>query len=407
MRHLADILLGEQWTAERLALEQTVFPYCERFAFPLRRDRMISGLMEGWKAGSTGVLNSNWSQVTVHPSLNFCPGCVKALGMSAWHRVHQLPAVFVCPECGKRLRTTGVFAKQQTQLIEYPSEPQAGEAIEMRPGLLAAKIVAKNSHLWLLRNPGPQSEPATLRAGMGAMVRDAGWIGKPNKVRPELGQAVAEQLGAEKLAKLECRIEHQRKWFRWAWEQRATLRMHPLQYLLLLAFLERDAADLFTFAGKPLLDDPPVSLKRPDVGPRSLLNRAFIIKNRVLLENLWARAAFEAPECKRGRATMIHSRHARILSRIRLHLMIPSCTRCAHARKDVPLPGVLPTTGTANIRRLTAGSSRFSGRLHWPICRRRGYQNTYRGAVTQDGSHLQRVQAAGSRRAGVTTTCES
>jgi Tn7-like transposition protein D/TniQ len=306
LRHLADILLGVQWTAERLALEQTLFPYCERFASPLRRHRMISGLMEGWKGGSSGVLNSNWSQVTVHPSLNFCPGCVtsdqKALGMSAWHRVHQLPAVFVCPGHGKRLRTTGVLAKQQIQLIECPTEPQAGEAIEMLPGLLAAKSVAKNS-LWLLRNPGPPSDPVTLRAGVGAMLRDAGWIGKANKVRPELGQAVAEQLGAEKLAQLGCRIEHQRKWFRWAWEQRATLRMHPLQYLLLLAFLERDAADLFTFAGKPLLDDPPVSLKRPDVGPRSLLNRAFIIQNRVLLEMK------SRPDLTRTDIRKLHSTH--------------------------------------------------------------------------------------------------
>ena len=119
LRHLAEMLPGDL-TAERLAVEHSFLPYHERFASSVVRNRMMSGLIDGWKTGGYDGLGSIFAQVNRHAAMNFCPTCVtsdqKAFGMSAWRRVHQLPGVFLCPEHGMRLRTTGVSTTNKPSL---------------------------------------------------------------------------------------------------------------------------------------------------------------------------------------------------------------------------------------------------------------------------------------------------
>ena len=115
------------------------------------------------------------------------------------------------------------------------------------------------------------------------MLRDASWIETTNRVRPGLREAVAKKLGANNLDKLGCRlglVGNRDAWLGWTWEHRPELRAHPLRYLLLLAFLGRNAADLFAFVDKPLPADAPVILnrRRPGVTHRAHPERLAIIE---------------------------------------------------------------------------------------------------------------------------------
>lgn len=283
LRHLAANLPGSLWTADKLAYDHTLLPYYQRFASPRLSGRLVAGVMEGW---TKGVCEVFVRQANRHPTLNFCPDCVaadkNAVGMSVWHRVHQLPGVFICPEHGSELRTTGVMTTLQTQLIQCPDEPLAGEPV---PALLdrpAAESVARNS-LWLLRNHSSPTDRTALRAGVRAMLRDAGWIRQSNIVRPGLRQAVADKLGASHLDKLGCSLPpvgNRAAWLCWTWEELPEIRAHPLRYLLLLAFLERNAADLFAFVDMPLPDDSPVIVSRMGGLTQQPVPRTVIQKHR-------------------------------------------------------------------------------------------------------------------------------
>lgn len=285
LRIVAESIPGRTWTAERLAANHTLLPYFERLIPQQVRDRMLSGIFDGWTKGGYDGLSAFLSSVTPHRTLNFCPVCVERDSndgeMAGWQRVHQLPGVFQCPEHGDPLRTTGVATVNQAKLFACPKEPGAGVAItQLLTGSIAASI-AKNS-LWLLLNPSLPTDPLSLRAGVRAMLRDANLISESNSMRPGMREAFTEKLGADRLESLRCRIGllgNRDAWLGWLWEKRPEIRAHPLRYLLLLAFLERDAADLFAFVGQDVPDEPPVifNRSRPDIQRRNVSARPNII----------------------------------------------------------------------------------------------------------------------------------
>jgi hypothetical protein len=146
----------------------------------------------------------------------------------------------------------------------------------------AAASVARNS-LWLLENRGLPIEPTALRAGVRAIMREAGWITETNMVRAGIREAVAKKLGATRLEALGCRlglVGNRDAWLGWLWEKRPDIRAHPLRYLLLLAFLDRDASDLFAFEGEDIPEEPAVILnqRRADIVRRAVPARPAIIE---------------------------------------------------------------------------------------------------------------------------------
>ena len=285
LRNVAASLPGDRWTAERLAADHTLLPYFERLVTPRLRERLLVGLLDGWTTGGMDGLSTFFVSVTAHRALNFCPACVAADsldGRAAWRRAHQLPGVFVCPEHLEPLRTTGVAIVNQAQLLACPADPLAGTAIAQILQGTAAASVARNS-LWLLQNTGLPIDPTALRAGVRAMMREAGWITDSNMVRSGIREAVASKLGAKRLEALGCRlglVGNRDAWLGWLWEKRPEIRAHPLRYLLLLAFLDRDVADLFAFEGKEVPDEPAVILnqRRADIVRRAVPARPEIIK---------------------------------------------------------------------------------------------------------------------------------
>lgn len=223
--------------------------------------------------------------VTQSRTLNFCPECVAADvlgGMAAWRRVHQLPGVFICPEHLTPLRTTDISALNQAQLLPCPADPGTGRPVLQLLHDGAAASVARNS-LWLLEHGGLPIDPAALRAGVRAMMRDAGWITETNMVRAGIRDAVAEKLGSSRLEALGCRlglVGNRDAWLGWLWEKRPEIRAHPLRYLLFLAFLGRDGAHLFVFKGQEIPDEPAVVLnqRRADIVRRAVPSRPAIIE---------------------------------------------------------------------------------------------------------------------------------
>jgi len=173
--------------------------------------------------------------------------------MPTWRRVHQLPGVFVCPEHCTALRTTGVPTKAQFHLIGCPAEPRAGEPIPALLGPRAAINVARNSD-WLLRNLDPPTDRVVLRQGLYEMLNDAGWIEPNHEVRLDLQRAMVNILGADHLNKLGCSLDPDRRldeWLSIVLGQRSLKHQpHPLRYLLVLAFLEKEAADFFPFLSR-------------------------------------------------------------------------------------------------------------------------------------------------------------
>ena len=285
LRTVAVSLPGKKWTAERLASDHTLLPYYERLVPARIRDRLRAGLLDGWTTGGMDGLSPYLGSVTQSRTLNFCPECVAADvlgGMAAWRRVHQLPGVFICPEHLTPLRTTDISALNQAQLLPCPADPGTGRPVLQLLHDGAAASVARNS-LWLLEHGGLPIDPAALRAGVRAMMRDAGWITETNMVRAGIRDAVAEKLGSSRLEALGCRlglVGNRDAWLGWLWEKRPEIRAHPLRYLLFLAFLGRDAADLFAFEGQEIPDEPAVVLnqRRADIVRRAVPSRPAIIE---------------------------------------------------------------------------------------------------------------------------------
>ena len=285
LRYLAASLPGKEWTAERLAADHTILPYFARLLPREKYERMVDGLLDGWDSGGFNGMSPTLMAVASHRFLNFCPECVAEeqewTGMSAWHRVHQLPGVFVCPTHLVPLRRSDILASGQAKLISCVADGSDGAPlVPILEGAVAASI-ARNS-LWLLTNAGEPTDPATVRAGVRTMLREAGWISKNNMVARGLRQALAGRLGEAALQALGCRVGivgNRDAWVGWLWEQRDALRAHPLRYLLLLAFLDREVSDLFAFVGKALPDDEPVILKqnRPSISRRQVPERPKII----------------------------------------------------------------------------------------------------------------------------------
>jgi hypothetical protein len=260
----------DRTTAAQIAANYTILPYFSRIVSPDRYERLRTGLLEGWPTTDHGGLARFLAQVKAHRTLVFCPECVAADvatdGSAGWRRIHQLPGVFVCPDHGTGLRTTGVHVTRLLRLIPCPDDPRAGTAIT---GLLpadAAQNVARNS-AWLLYNPGSPAKPAILRAGIRKMLHNAGWADFPREARSRLQCAISARLGDANLQALQCRINPQfwsKNWLDpllWGY---GDIRAHPLRYLLLLAFLNRDACDLFNCVDQEPPNDAPVSLRRRD-----------------------------------------------------------------------------------------------------------------------------------------------
>lgn len=285
LKNVSAAVPGRKWTPERLASDHTLLPYYERLVPARTRDRMRVGLLDGWTTGGMDGLSSYIGSVTPFRTLNFCPECVVAdmRGlMSAWRRVHQLPGVFVCPEHLVPLRTTEVSALNQAQLFRCPTEPGEGKPVVQVLHDDAAASVARNS-LWLLENHGMPMDPVALRAGVRALMRDAGWITEAGLVRAGIRDAMAGKIGAARLEALGCRIGlvgNRDAWLGWLWEDRPDIRAHPLRYLLFLAFLGRDVADLFAYEGREIPDEPAVVLnqRRADIVRRDVPSRPAIIE---------------------------------------------------------------------------------------------------------------------------------
>ena len=148
--------------------------------------------------------------------------------------------------CGPRM----LRAKNLSELDPCPADPNAGKPIVSPLGYGAAALnVARNSQ-WLLFNPALPTPPGRIRAGVRALLLETDWLATPEGfVSNGLREAVGRKFGHANLEAMGCRLGvtgDREAWLGWLWEKRDRIRAHPIRYLLLLAFFERDVASLFS-----------------------------------------------------------------------------------------------------------------------------------------------------------------
>jgi hypothetical protein len=258
LAHLADSLPAVDWRPEQLVDDFTLFPFFARFLAPQIHSEIRNRLIDGTITAHPNLRKLFRNQIIGHKTLNFCPACVesdaKRWGMPGWRRHHQMPGVFVCAEHALRLRSSGILTVPQYELIACPSNPDEGMPLPDIVSDTTAISLARNSE-WLLKNPGPPTPPNVLRAGVRALLREAGWIGKSNAVGSGLRPALSEFFGSAALDALGCRPTTKNSWLGWLWQSRIGIRAHPTRYLLLLAFLGREVSDLFAYLGTDVVEE--------------------------------------------------------------------------------------------------------------------------------------------------------
>lgn len=122
-----------------------------------------------------------------------------------------------------------------------------------------AASVARNS-LWLLTHPVGECDPLALRVAVWNLLRRDGWVTDTNDIRREIRSEMHAVLGRDRLRDLKCYLRLQgnsQVWLSDLWdgpgrsrhrERTAHFRRQPLHYLLLLAFVGREARELFDLA---------------------------------------------------------------------------------------------------------------------------------------------------------------
>lgn len=266
LSHLAALIPAEDWTFERLVQDHTQFPYFASFIDDGLRETLLAGMAGNWNRTTIGawrtlLLNIHWPR-----SLNFCPDCVESdlqeAGKSTWRRVHQLPGVFVCPMHGSGLRGLPLPNDPDIwpKLVDCPGDPAAGVPLKPRLDGGMAMSVARNS-LWLLTHPPREVSPLALRVAVWELLRRGGWVSEANGVLTDLRLEMAVILGRDHLESLGCGLDLRKNnvWVAHLWQvpegpgdrETASRRARqPLRYLLLLAFLGREASELFDVVDK-------------------------------------------------------------------------------------------------------------------------------------------------------------
>ncbi len=237
----------------RVVQELTPYPYFQRFLGEEDRDKLLGGMIEARGPHDRMIVPVELRQAAPPRRLRMCPACaadsLASRPTASWRRVHQLPGVFVCPDHERDLYDGGIRTDRMEWLEPGPTYPLWIRPVRVTVPPEMARSLARNT-AWLLRNPGPSLCAAALGEAVAQMLGDAGWTPEPDGTHGAAREAFERML--DEVRDYETRRElglHDPSGRRYRWtaelfDLEAGTFLHPVRYLLLLAFLQRDVQDL-------------------------------------------------------------------------------------------------------------------------------------------------------------------
>ena len=241
----------------RVVQELTPYPYFQRFLAREERDKLFDGMVARREPLDIMIVPVELRQAAPPRRLRMCPTCaadsLTSRPVASWRRVHQLPGVFVCPDHDRRLCASEIQTDHMEWLELGPRFPMWIHPIWTTIPPEMARSLARNT-AWLLRNPGPSLDPRALGEAVSQMLGEAEWTPGPGGTQGAARDAFEHML--EEIRDKEARREldlndypgRQPGWVAKLFNPKAETILHPVRYLLLMAFLRRDVRDLVAAA---------------------------------------------------------------------------------------------------------------------------------------------------------------
>ncbi len=257
IRHFAETDFAPFDDAGRIVEEMTPLPYFQRFVADDVRQGLLDGMLDegGTEGGATFPVRLVQAPGPRH--VRFCPRCAEeslaTRTVAPWRRVHQMPGVVVCPDHEVALSASGIRTDRMRKLAPGPSSACGFQPIQTGIPAPMAYSLARNT-AWLLRNPGPSLSAPALGSTVARMLSDAGWPPGSRGVQARTRDAFERMLDEvnddddRRELGLTGRPGHKQNWIARLWEARSETVLHPIRYLLFLAFVQRDVRDLVGIA---------------------------------------------------------------------------------------------------------------------------------------------------------------
>lgn len=245
--------LGEQYTAEKIRRNNTIFPYYEPFLPSSRRREIIKDIYKGNGGAIYTRIGIVAGSICNKSNIYYCSLCAKGeiskYGEAYIHREHQLQGIYVCPHHGTILYKY-IVDKSVVSRIEYVRLEQKKlclEADKSNNEFQEKYLRISQSAYYLLNNDlaSISKEKVIDRYKNLLCERGLATLSKRIKQR-ELYEEFISYYGQKFLATLESQLDNNNEynWLRIITRNQSR-DVHPLRHILLINFLCKDMKGFF------------------------------------------------------------------------------------------------------------------------------------------------------------------
>lgn len=194
----------------------------------------------------TGVMASKLQQPL---NLRLCPECateeMRVEKQAYWHRSHQIGGITVCHRHGNLLAETAIRGRGRNNRHEFHCPPR--EWIPMETDTSKGdRALAKDAY-WLLTKNTSEPGPDTLRENYTIALQERGFLHRSGRLHiTQLLEQFIQFHGTARLEKIGCPLKtgQNSNWLADLLRGRPKC-AHPVQHLLLIAFLAHSAESFF------------------------------------------------------------------------------------------------------------------------------------------------------------------
>lgn len=261
---------GHKHTVDDLIDKNTLLPFYAQF---ISDERLAAAREDMREAKGNHVyerLGITAGLIRQPEWLRFCPQCVTEDRMkfheAYWHRAHQFTGVEVCSTHQLFLEASQVPWRNKSQPSTYYDAEMTIQHADPRPLDMsdrrqAALLKVAQSTTWLLSMKSQLLKGGELRERYYQLLLERGYAYYNGRIRMgKLAADISRLYTSEYLEQLGCPIKNvHHSWLaRLVLENKVSVVQHPLLHLLLMAFMDRTAEEVFTtFAKfKPFGDGP-------------------------------------------------------------------------------------------------------------------------------------------------------
>ncbi len=245
--------LGEQYTAEKILKNNTIFPYYEPFLPSSRKREVINDIYKGNGGSIYTRLGIVAGSICDKSDIYYYPLCAKdeisKYGEAYIHREHQLQGVFICPHHGVTLYKY-IFDKSIVSRIEYVRLEQKQLCLEADKSNNEFKdkyLMISQSAYYLLNNDLSSISKEKVLDRYKNLLCERGLATSSKRIKQrELYEEFISYYGEKFLGTLESQLDNNNEynWLR-VITRNQSRDVHPLRHILLINFLCKDIKEFF------------------------------------------------------------------------------------------------------------------------------------------------------------------